>query len=45
MNDKKASAGTLAAIFFGCAMIVFIQKLDVLEAFWVKAQLARRSPS
>jgi len=39
MNDKKGSAVTLAAIFFGCAMIVFIQKLDVLEIFGVKAQL------
>jgi hypothetical protein len=39
MNDKKGSAATLAAIFFLCAMIVFIPKLDVLEAFGVKAQL------
>lgn len=39
MNDKKASAITLAAIFFVCAMIVFIPKLDVLEAWGVKAQL------
>lgn len=41
MNDKKGSAITLAAIFLVCALIVFLPKLDVLEAFGVKAQLSK----
>jgi hypothetical protein len=39
MNDKKGSALTLGTIFLVSALIVFIPKLDVLEAWGVKAVL------
>src|SRR6266568_4690392 len=39
MNGRKGTAFTLLTIFLISTLIVFIPRLDVLEAFGVKAQL------
>lgn len=41
MNDKVASAGLLSAIFLVCVLVVYLPKLEILEAWGVKAHLVR----
>lgn len=41
MNDKVASAIALAGMFLVCVLVVFLPKLEVLEAFGVKAHLVK----
>jgi hypothetical protein len=41
INDKVASATLLAALFLVCVMVVFLPRLEVLEAWGVKAHLVR----
>jgi hypothetical protein len=41
MNDKVAPATLLAAVFLVCVMVVFLPRLEILEAWGVKAHLVR----
>lgn len=41
MNDKIASAGLLSTIFLVCILVVYLPKLEILEAWGVKAHLVR----
>jgi hypothetical protein len=41
MNDRVASASLLSAIFLVCVLVVFLPKLEVLEAWGIKAHLVR----
>lgn len=41
MNDKVASAGLLSGIFLVCVLVVFLPRLEVLEAWGIKAHLVR----
>ena len=41
VNQRLASAAMLGGLFIACTFIVFLPKLDVLEAFGVKAQLSK----
>jgi len=41
MFDKVSSAALLAAIFLVCTLVVYLPKLEILEAWGVKAHLVR----
>src|SRR5215831_5905020 len=41
MSDKLASAGVLSGIFLVCVLVVFLPRLEVLEAWGIKAHLVR----
>lgn len=41
MHEKNGSATVLATIFLVCVLVVFLPKLEVLEAWGVKAHLVR----
>ncbi|UPJ68110.1 hypothetical protein [Bradyrhizobium sp. 191] len=41
MNEKVAAGGLLSAIFLVCVLVVFLPKLEILEAWGVKAHLVR----
>jgi hypothetical protein len=41
MNDKVSAATLLGGIFLVCVMVVFLPKLEILEAWGIKAHLVR----
>ncbi|MGY4428484.1 hypothetical protein ACVWWO_000961 [Bradyrhizobium sp. F1.13.1] len=41
MHDQVAAAALLAAVFLVCVMVVFLPRLEILEAWGVKAHLVR----
>lgn len=41
MNDRNISSGVLAGIFLASTFVAFLPKLEILEAFGVKAHLVR----
>jgi hypothetical protein len=41
MNDRVSSAALLSTIFLVCVLVVYLPKLEILEAWGVKAHLVR----
>jgi hypothetical protein len=41
MNDKVASATLLAGVFLVCVLVVYLPRLEILEAWGIKAHLVR----